>query len=319
MLGDLEENVLWGQSWTASFAVLTSSRETVLACRGAEPLGTDPCSGREHLLGLAWAGCQRPGVQSSDLWVTVKGTQNCQVMEEGGDLPCVIHWETVRVQRGQECRGEAGTSRRGPSQGRGSDLSSTVSVPSSSGMFISWGCCNQSPHQTLKATGMHCLPAWKPESPDPGVGRATLLLRPQGRLLPSCLFQLLIAPAVRPLARGAASSFCLFFTRPSLCVWVPAPPAKDPVDWTEDPTYIKEGLPQWLSRRRICLQSRKWGRCGFDPGVGKILWRGKWQPALVFLPGKSHGQKRSLAGCSPRGHKESDATERLSMHAPHLG
>ena len=25
------------------------------------------------------------------------------------------------------------------------------------------------------------------------------------------------------------------------------------------------------------------------------LWRRKWQPALVFLPGKSHGQ-RSLAG-----------------------
>ena len=30
----------------------------------------------------------------------------------------------------------------------------------------------------------------------------------------------------------------------------------------------------------------------------------------VFLPGKSHGQ-RSLAGYSPWGHKESDATERL--------
>ena len=28
--------------------------------------------------------------------------------------------------------------------------------------------------------------------------------------------------------------------------------------------------------------------------VGKILWRGKWQPAPLFLPGESHGQ-RSLA------------------------
>ena len=28
----------------------------------------------------------------------------------------------------------------------------------------------------------------------------------------------------------------------------------------------------------------------------------------VFLPGKSHGH-RSLADCSPRGHKESDTTE----------
>ena len=31
----------------------------------------------------------------------------------------------------------------------------------------------------------------------------------------------------------------------------------------------------------------------------------------VFLPGESHGQ-RSLEGYSPRGHRESDMTERLS-------
>ena len=33
---------------------------------------------------------------------------------------------------------------------------------------------------------------------------------------------------------------------------------------------------------------------------------------LVFLPGKSHGQ-RSLAGYSPWGHKESEVTERLIL------
>ena len=37
-------------------------------------------------------------------------------------------------------------------------------------------------------------------------------------------------------------------------------------------------------------------------------WRSKWQPTPVFLPEKSHGQ-RSLAGYSPRGHRESDITE----------
>lgn len=31
-------------------------------------------------------------------------------------------------------------------------------------------------------------------------------------------------------------------------------------------------------------------RSGFDPGVGKILWRGKWQATPVFLPGKPRGQ-----------------------------
>ena len=37
-----------------------------------------------------------------------------------------------------------------------------------------------------------------------------------------------------------------------------------------------------------------------------------------FLPGKSHGQ-RSLAGYSPQGHKELDATERLSTHTQRKG
>ena len=36
---------------------------------------------------------------------------------------------------------------------------------------------------------------------------------------------------------------------------------------------------------------------GFNPWVGKILWRRAWQPTLVFLPGESHGQ-RSLVGYS---------------------
>ena len=45
----------------------------------------------------------------------------------------------------------------------------------------------------------------------------------------------------------------------------------------------------------------------FDPWVGKIPWRRKWQPTPVFLPGKCHGQ-RSLVGYSPWGCKESDMT-----------
>ena len=38
------------------------------------------------------------------------------------------------------------------------------------------------------------------------------------------------------------------------------------------------------------------------------LWRRKWQPTPEFLPGEFHGQ-RSLVGCSPWGHTESDTTE----------
>ena len=49
-------------------------------------------------------------------------------------------------------------------------------------------------------------------------------------------------------------------------------------------------------------------RFRFDPWVGKIPYRRAWQPALVFLPGESHGQ-RSLAGSGPCRCKESDMTE----------
>ena len=38
--------------------------------------------------------------------------------------------------------------------------------------------------------------------------------------------------------------------------------------------------------------------------------RRQWQPTPVLLPGKSHGC-RSLVGCSPWGHEESDMTEQL--------
>ena len=44
---------------------------------------------------------------------------------------------------------------------------------------------------------------------------------------------------------------------------------------------------------------------------GKIPWRKKWQPTLVFLPGESHEQS-SLADYSPWGRKESDTSEKLS-------
>ena len=62
------------------------------------------------------------------------------------------------------------------------------------------------------------------------------------------------------------------------------------------------------------VKCRRHKRLGFDPWVGKIPRRRKRQPTPVFLPGKSHGQ-RSLAGYSPKGHKELDMTEALHAHA----
>ena len=42
--------------------------------------------------------------------------------------------------------------------------------------------------------------------------------------------------------------------------------------------------PSWLSSKESTRQCR---RSEFDPWVGKVLWRRKWQPTPVFLPGKS--------------------------------
>ena len=48
----------------------------------------------------------------------------------------------------------------------------------------------------------------------------------------------------------------------------------------------------------MACQCSRCKRPSFGPWFGKIPWRKKWQPAPVFLPGESHGQ-RSLAGYSP--------------------
>ena len=42
-------------------------------------------------------------------------------------------------------------------------------------------------------------------------------------------------------------------------------------------------LPWWLSSKESACQGR---RRRFDPWVGKIPWRRKWQPTPGFLPGK---------------------------------
>ena len=48
------------------------------------------------------------------------------------------------------------------------------------------------------------------------------------------------------------------------------------------------GFPGGSDGTKICLQCT---RPGFDPWVGKIPWKRKWQPTPVFLPGEFHGQR----------------------------
>jgi len=60
-----------------------------------------------------------------------------------------------------------------------------------------------------------------------------------------------------------------------------------------------QGLPQGLSSKESTCSA---GDVGLIPGSGRFPWRRKWQPTLVFLPEKSHGQ-RSLVGYGQQGHK----------------
>ena len=65
------------------------------------------------------------------------------------------------------------------------------------------------------------------------------------------------------------------------------------------------GLPRWLSGKESACQHRRYG---FNPWVGNISWRRKWQHTPVFSPRKYHRQN-SLAGYGPQGHKELDMTD----------
>ena len=76
--------------------------------------------------------------------------------------------------------------------------------------------------------------------------------------------------------------------------------------------YNNSNCYNWVSQVVLVIKNmsarRRHKRSGFDSWVGKIPWRRAKQSTLVFLHGKSHGQ-RSLVGYSPCGHKESGMTE----------
>ena len=68
------------------------------------------------------------------------------------------------------------------------------------------------------------------------------------------------------------------------------------------------GLPGSARGKEFTYQCRRCRRHGFHSWIGKIPWNRKWQLAPVFLPRKSHGQRRLLGYC-PWGCKESNMTK----------
>ena len=78
------------------------------------------------------------------------------------------------------------------------------------------------------------------------------------------------------------------------------------------------GSPGGTMVKNLPSSARSAGDSGVIPGSGRSLGGGnghllQYNPASVFLPGKSHGQK-SLVGYSPWGCKKSDMTKQLSTH-----
>ena len=73
-------------------------------------------------------------------------------------------------------------------------------------------------------------------------------------------------------------------------------------DWSDLAAAATPGRGEllcWVSGKESTCQCRS---CRFNPWVRNIPWNRKWQSTPMFLPGKSHAQRR-LAGYSPWGCK----------------
>ena len=71
--------------------------------------------------------------------------------------------------------------------------------------------------------------------------------------------------------------------------------------------HILKGFPGGLDSQESAFNERS---PGLIPGLGRSPGGGNGNPFQYSCMEKSHGQ-RSLLGCNPWGHKESDTTERL--------
>ena len=85
-----------------------------------------------------------------------------------------------------------------------------------------------------------------------------------------------------------------------------------------DKAKMANGLPWWLSGKEFAYECRK---LRFNPWVGKVPWRKKWQPAPVFLPGKANAVflpgKEEPGRYHDRGvHGVAKSQTQLSMRAP---
>ena len=83
------------------------------------------------------------------------------------------------------------------------------------------------------------------------------------------------------------------------------------VDWLD--LLVVQGTLKSLLQHHSSKASILQCSAFFIAQLSHPYWRRQWHPTPILLPGKSHG-RRSLAGYSPRGRKETDTTERLHFH-----
>ena len=75
------------------------------------------------------------------------------------------------------------------------------------------------------------------------------------------------------------------------------------------------GVAQTHTQLKRLSSSSNAGYLGSIPGLERSPEEGNWLPTPVFLPGELHEQ-RNPVGYSPRGRKELEATEQLSLFFP---
>ena len=113
--------------------------------------------------------------------------------------------------------------------------------------------------------------------------------------------------------RSLCSNDHLHFQFPTWKIWKSSATSwhHSEAGWTHGITvyYVKgRGFPGGTDGKESVCQCKRCSGHGLSPCIGKILWRRKWQPTPVYLPGGFHGQ-RSLVGYSPWGRIESNTAE----------
>ena len=149
-------------------------------------------------------------------------------------------------------------------------------------------------------------------NPDQDDSRFHVWWEPASQFTDSCLV------TVSSRGRGGEGAWVfliraqILFTRPPPSWPHPLPKAPFPnITGLGFNTQIRGGRHSaWASQVELVLKNplAQCRRHRFNPWIGNIPWGRKWQPTPVFLPGKSHRQRR-LAGYNPWGHKESVTTE----------